>query len=334
LPLDAFPPASGIPIVSFPDYLVDRRLLQRKVSFWRLMAFIVMGVAIVALGAKAFSGFRSPHAGPHIARLAIEGLITGDSDTLKLIDDIAKSRAAGVLITIESPGGTTTGSEKVYDALRALAAKKPVVAVVGTMAASGAYIAALGTDQIFARGNSLVGSIGVLFEFPNFAGLLDKIGVQVETVKSAPLKASPNGFEPTSPQARAALAALVADSFDWFKGLVRDRRKLDDAGLATVSDGRVFTGRQAIGLHLIDRLGGENDAVAWMESERGVSKGLKIEDWKASRSLERLGLVRISSSIARQFGLTSVAQAIEQARTALDIRQFDGLVSVWQADLQ
>ena len=320
--------------MSLPDYLVDRRLLQRKLSFWRVTAFVVLALAIVALGARAFSGFRAPHAAPHIARLAIEGLITGDSDTLKLIDDIAKSPAAGVLLTIESPGGTTTGSEKLYDALRALAAKKPVVAVVGTMAASGAYIAAIGTDQIFARGNSLVGSIGVLFEYPNFAGLLDKIGVQVETVKSAPLKASPNGFETTSPQARAALASLVADSFDWFKSLVRDRRKLDDAGLATVSDGRVFTGRQALGLHLIDRLGGETDAVAWMESERGVSKGLKIEDWKASRSLERLGFVRLSSSLARWFGLMTVAQALDQANAAFDLRQFDGLVSVWQADIK
>ena len=320
--------------MSLPDYLVDRRQLQRKLSFWRIAAFVVLAAAIVAVGARAFSGFGGPHGRPHIARLAIEGLITGDSDTLKLIDDIAKSPAAGVIITVESPGGTTTGSEKVYDALRALAAKKPVVAVVGTMAASGAYIAALGTDQIFARGNSLVGSIGVLFEFPNFAGLLDKIGVQVETVKSAPLKASPNGFEPTSPAARAALAALVADSFDWFKGLVRDRRKLDEAGLAAVSDGRVFTGRQAIGLHLIDRLGGEPEAIAWMESERGIAKGLTTVDWKAGRSLERLGFVRMSSSVAALFGLDGLARFVEGVRTVTDLRHVDGLVSVWQADVQ
>ena len=320
--------------MSLPDHLVDRRLLQRKLSFWRVTAFVVLGLAVVALGARGFAGFRGPHAGAHIARLSIEGLITGDSDTLKLIDDIAKSSAAGVVLSIESPGGTTTGSEKVYDALRALAAKKPVVAVVGTLAASGAYVAAIGADQIFARGNSLVGSIGVLFEYPNFAGLLDKVGVQVETVKSSPLKASPNGFEATSPQARAALASLVSDSFDWFKGLVRDRRKLDDAGLASVSDGRVFTGRQALGLHLVDHLGGESDAVAWLENERGVAKGLKVEDWKASRSLERLGFVRAAGVLARQLGFDGVAAVLEQAGAATEIGRLDGLVSVWQAGLR
>ena len=110
-----------------------------------------------------------------------------------------------MLISIDSPGGTTTGAERLFEAIRRLSAKKPTVAVVGTLAASGGYIAALGADQIVAQGNSLVGSIGVLVEYPNFAKLLDTIGVKVEDVKSSPLKASPNGFEPTTPEARAAL---------------------------------------------------------------------------------------------------------------------------------
>ena len=126
-----------------------------------------------------------------------------------------------MLVSIDSPGGTTTGAERLYDAIRRLSVKKPTVAVVGTLAASGGYIAALGADEIVAQGNSLVGSIGVLVEYPNFAKLLDKIGVKVENVKSAPLKASPNGFEPTTPEARAALASIVDDSFVWFKELVK-----------------------------------------------------------------------------------------------------------------
>ena len=200
---------------SAADYIVDRRRLRRQARFWRVVAFVVVALAILGAFFR-FSGLGAATNQPHIARLAIQGIITGDDATLKTIRDIADSKAAAVVLTIESPGGTTTGAELLFDELRRLAAKKPVVAVVGTMAASGAYIAALGADRIFAKGNSLVGSIGVLVEFPNFSGLLDKIGVKFESVKSSPLKAAPNGMEPTSEAARAAMAALVSVSFDWF----------------------------------------------------------------------------------------------------------------------
>jgi len=201
----------------FADYLAERRILRRKLSYWRIAAFaaVILGVAIASqrlLGPDGSLGFT-----PHIARLAIEGIITGDRETLKLIQKIEDSKAAeAVLISIDSPGGTTSGAERLYDAIRRLSAKKPTVAVVGSMAASGGYVAALGTDRIVALGNALVGSIGVLVQYPNFAKLLDTVGVKVEDVKSSPLKASPNGFEPTSPEARAALAG-VSDA-DMMKG--------------------------------------------------------------------------------------------------------------------
>jgi protease IV len=204
------------------------------------------------------------------------------------------------------------------------------VAVVGTMAASGGYIAAMGSDRIFAEGNSLVGSIGVLFQFPNFSKLLDTVGVAVESVKSSPLKAAPSGVEPTSPEARAALAALVSDSFDWFKGLVKDRRHLDDAQLAKVSDGRVFTGRQGMDLKLVDALGGEREAIAWLEQEKKISKDLPVRDWKKDRSLERLGILGASASLLETFGLDALATPLKRLAALGDARLLDGLVSVWQ----
>ena len=100
--------------------------------------------------------------------------------------------------------------------------------VVDSMAASGGYITAIAGDHIVAQQTSLVGSIGVLFQFPNVTDLLDKIGVKVELVKSTPLKAAPDGFEPTSPEARAALNSIIQDSYAWFKGIVQDRRHLSD----------------------------------------------------------------------------------------------------------
>ena len=188
---------------------------------------------------------------------------------------------------INSPGGTTAGSEQLYDALVRLKAKKPLVVVVEGLAASGGYITAIAADHIVAQQSSLVGSIGVLFQFPNFTELLKTVGVKVEEVKSSPLKAAPNGFEPTSPEARAALDALVKDSYAWFRGLVKERRGMDDALLEKVADGRVFTGRQAVDLKLIDQLGDEKTAVAWLVAEKNVKSDLPVRDYKLDAALRR-----------------------------------------------
>ncbi len=302
--------------------------MQRRISLWRWLAFAAIAIAIVVAGWR-LTGRGGPGAlVPHIARLHIGGLITGDTETIKLIDDIAKSNASAVLVEIDSPGGTTSGSERLYVALRRLSSKKPTVAVVGSLAASGAYIAAIGTDHIVSEGNSLVGSIGVLFQFPNVAGALDKIGVKVETIKSSPLKASPNGFEATTPEAKAAIDALVVDSYAWFKSLVKDRRHLDDAALAAVDDGRVFTGRQGIGLHLVDALGEERDAIAYLETSRGVGKSLPVVDWKPSSGLSGFRLFSSAGAVARLLGSDALGGTLD-ALASLPEMPEEGLMSRW-----
>ena len=236
------------------DVIVDRRRIRRKLTFWRVVAALVAIAAIVTVGVIATPGGRGAFTSSgSIARVNIEGLIRSDQDRVEALERLEKSQAAAVIVHINSPGGTTAGSEQLYDALVRLKAKKPLVVVVEGLAASGGYITAIAADHIVAQQSSLVGSIGVLFQFPNFTELLKTVGVKVEEVKSSPLKAAPNGFEPTSPEARAALDALVKDSYAWFRGLVKDRRGMDDALLEKVADGRVFTGRQAVDLKLIDR---------------------------------------------------------------------------------
>jgi protease-4 len=315
------------------DYLIDRRRLRRKLGIWRFLAIAALAGAALAFFGRFGEGAIGPAAKltPHIARLSIAGLITGDKDTLDLVKSIGESQASAVLLAIDSPGGTTTGAEKLYDELRRLSAKKPIVAVVGTLAASGGYIAALAADEIVAQGNSLVGSIGVLFQYPNVSRLLDTVGVKVEEVKSSPLKAAPNGFEPTSEAAREALAAIVADSYDWFKGLVKERRKLGDEELAKVSDGRIFTGRQGLPLKLVDLLGGEREAIEWLETEKGVAKKLPVRDWKKKSALERFGLVESLSGAARLVGLGTVAAALDRAAGLAERGLLDGVVAIWQA---
>ncbi len=313
---------------SAADYLVDRRRLRRQVGFWRVAAFIAAALVIVALGVRWYGAAGFGRA--HIARLTISGLITGDDATVKLIREVAASKAAAALLVIDSPGGTTEGSEVLYNEIRRLAAKKPVVAVVGSMAASGAYIAALGADRIFVRGNSIVGSIGVLVEFPNVSGLLDKVGVKLESIKSSPLKAAPNGMEPTSEEARAAMAALVADSFAWFKGLVKQRRGMSDDELARVDDGRVFTGRQGLPLKLADAIGGESEAIQWLESEKGVARNLPVRDWRVNRGFAGFKLTSLAAMAADAFGLPAIAGALRRGEWAGEVAPVDGLVSVWQ----
>ncbi|MFN3891005.1 MAG: signal peptide peptidase SppA [Beijerinckiaceae bacterium] len=313
------------------DHILDRSRLRRKVSFWRVVAVLAVIAAIGAAGWRLGGGSPGP-AEKHIARLSISGLITGDRETLALIERVGKSQAEGVIVAIESPGGTTTGAEKVYDELRRLSEKKPVVAVINSTGASGAYIAALGADRIVAHGNSLVGSIGVLFQYPNLTRALDALGVKMEEIKSSPLKASPNPFEETSPEARAAMESLVTDSYDWFRGLVRERRKLSDAELKVVADGRVFTGRQALNVKLVDQLGTERDAIAWLETEKKIGKDLPVREWRRPSTTGRWGIFSLAS-IAEASGLPALGALLRQAENRAEGASLDGLLALWHGRL-
>ncbi len=253
------------------ELLIDRRRLRRKLSLWRVLGIGGLVVAVGAVGLRARSGTDGLGFGavrPQIARVSVSGFIAGSEATAKLLKRVGEASAVqGVVVSINSPGGSTTGSEELYRNLRQLAEKKPVVAFVDGTAASGAYITALAADHIVARETSLVGSIGVLFQYPEVSGLLDKVGVKVEAIKSSPLKAEPSGFAPTSPEARAALAAVVGDTYAWFKGLVAERRGMSDQQLAAVSDGRVFSGRQSI------------PSGSWTNS---AASGRRWRGWRAS----------------------------------------------------
>jgi protease IV len=315
------------------DVIVDRRRIRRKLTFWRVAAAVVALAAVVAVGLVAMPGGRMPLTSGSIARINIEGLIRSDQQRVEALERLEKSSDAAVIVHINSPGGTTAGSEQLYDALARIKAKKPVVVVVEGLAASGGYIAAIAADHIVAKQSSLVGSIGVLFQFPNFSELMKTVGVKVEEVKSSPLKAAPNGFEPTSPEARAALDSLVKDSYAWFRNLVKERRGMDDALLEKVADGRVFTGRQAVELKLIDALGDEKTAVAWLVAEKKIKSDLPVRDFKLNPRFGDLTFLRSAASITLDaLGLGAIARQIEQAGVtgAVDQLSLDGMLALWR----
>ncbi|MCO5064071.1 MAG: signal peptide peptidase SppA [Rhizobiaceae bacterium] len=308
---------------------IERRQLRRKLTFWRVAALLI---AAVALGTAVYvSGVeRGGSAADHIAKVRIEGTITEDEDLIKRLEDVRKSAAVkGVILSIDSPGGTTAGGEAIFDEVRRVASEKPVVAQVGTLAASAGYLIASAADHIVARQTSIVGSIGVLIQYPDVTGLMDKLGIKMEEVKSSPLKAEPSPFNPTTDEERAAIRSMIMDSYDWFVGLVDERRPLTRQEANQIADGKVYTGRQALNLKLVDALGGEDQAVSWLKT-KGVADGLEVVEWKAPRT----GLAAYLAGAMGQDQTTSLDLQIREFLKALGARRLflDGLVSLWQPE--
>lgn len=263
------------------DFYEERRRKWRRSAFWRgfFVALLLVG-GLIVWGAWGAAGAMRHH----VARVEVSGLITDDPERNEMLRNIADSDSVQALVLrINSPGGTAAGAEALYAALREIAAAKPVVAVMSEIATSGGYVAALAADHIVARGNTLTGSIGVIMEYPDLTRVMERFGVELQTIRSSELKAEPSPFRETNPQARALDEALVAESYGWFRGLVAERRGLKGAGLDAVANGAVFTGRLALDKGLIDALGGESEAMAWLESRSEAIAGLPVLDWEVER---------------------------------------------------
>lgn len=315
------------------DLIVDRRRMRRKLTFWRVFAIVIFALAVIGAAVQVSDRTGFAGAGAYIARVTIKGLIRDDQERVQQLDRLARSSTArAVVVHVDSPGGTTAGSEQLYDALMRLKDKKPLVIVVDGLAASGGYITALAGDHIVAKQTSLVGSIGVLFQYPNVVDLLDKIGVKVESIKSSPLKAAPNGYEPTSPEARAAIESIIKDSYAWFRGLVQDRRHLNDDELQAVADGRVFTGHQGIGLKLVDEIGDERAGIAWLASAKSVDSKLPVRDYQLHSRFGDLPFLHAMAAAALDAaGLSALARRIDDwgGVQAVERLNLDGLLALW-----
>lgn len=259
------------------EALLDRRRQRRRLVFWRVATVLAVAAALVA-GLARFDGLFGL-GGPHIARLWVTDIIVDDQQRTDAIDDLVESDDVdAVVVRIDSPGGTLSGSEELYLALRRLAERKPVVAVIGGVGASGGYMTAIAAERIFARESTITGSIGVILQTMEVTELLGKLGIKPEAIKSSPLKAQPSPFEEMDAAARAATLATVEDSHALFVSMVGERRGLDGEALAAVTDGRVFTGRQALANRLIDAIGGEREALAWLAEAHNVDPDLPVHD--------------------------------------------------------
>lgn len=312
------------------ETVLDRRRLRRSLTFWRGAGIAALVVALASFGMSGDTVSKLTGQ-KQIARIAIEGTITEDRNQLKMLKDIAEAdHVAGVVLYVNSPGGTTTGGEALYEGLRAIAKKKPLVAQFGTVAASAGYIVGLATDHIVARGNSITGSVGVIVQWPELVQLLDKFGVKVNEVKSGPLKASPSPFEALNESGRKVAQGMVDDGFKWFISLVEERRGIKSADIPGLLDGKIFSGREALAAKLVDEIGGEDQAVAWLKDVKNVDKAAKLVDWKPEANSGYLW----GSSSSRIGGaiLGAMAHSIGQmfaSDPTISTLGLDGLVSVW-----
>lgn len=294
--------------------------IKRSRGRWRILAFVALAALLIVATMRISSDFASND--QIIARVIVSGTIFTDPARLSVLKNLEDNDAVkGVIININSPGGTTAGGEELYEALLSLSTEKPVVAVINELGASAAYMAAIGTDQIFARRLSLVGSIGVLVQHMNAGGLLETIGVDFDKVQSGPLKAEPDIDDALTGEVRASLQALVDDSFEWFVDSVAERRDMDRAAVMVLADGRIMTGRQAATNGLIDEFGGEREAQIWLEETHSIEPELPI-----------LTFYPFPLSGLEQFAGVLGGQA----QNALGLQPgtivpLDGLVSLWHA---
>jgi protease-4 len=298
------------------DLLIDRRRLKRRLFFWRVATVL----AVIVCAFVALSPRLRPGGSAHLVRLTVSGLIT---DNRRLAEAVAaltqNDSVSGLIVYIDSPGGSVAGGESLHDAIAEVAARKPVVAVMAGTAASAGYMVALPAVRIFARSSTLTGSIGVLMQTGEISGLLDRVGITAEAIVSGPLKNQPSFTQPTSPQGREVLQGLVMDIYDQFVGMVASGRHMSPDQVRALADGRAFTGRQALGLGLIDAIGGEPEARAWLAAEKGIPAGLPVAELQVD-------------GLARRMLLGSVAPVLgDMMKSVLSQGlSLDGAWAIWQ----
>ena len=311
------------------EAILDRRRLRRRASFWRVSAFVILAVTIVVGAGVAtdMDTFKGVASGGEVADIKVDGFIMTRPGAVDLVDKAAKDDSVkAIMLHIDSGGGAASGGEALYRSIRRASEKKPVVAVIDGLGASAAYMTAIAADHVVARESAITGSIGVIFQYGHIEDLLQKIGVEYAEIKSAPLKGEPSLFHPPTPGAEAMLRNVIDDTYEWFVGLVAERRKLPMTTARQLADGSIYSGRQALRLKLIDAVGGDEEARAWLAAEKGISTDLPLKEWKPDESFFAMLQENALVGIARLLGLDDEAASILPRRLAVD-----GLLSVWQA---
>jgi protease-4 len=303
------------------DLLLDRRRLKRHLAVWRVLAVLaLLGCALIAV-----SRGRPALPGPRVARLTVSGIITDDAKRVRRVAALAADPDVRALILdVDSPGGSVSGGESLHDAIVQVAARKPVVVVMHGTAASAAYMISVPAQRIFASAATLTGSIGVILQTGEASGLLNKLGITADAIVSGPLKDQPNPFAPLSDRGRQVLQALVMDLYDQFVGMVAAGRHMTVDQVHALADGRAYTGAQALKLGLVDEIGDETAARAWLAAHDGVAASLPVRDVEPKRDAVQRLLAGDTSGLLGLFLNDASRMLLGQGVT------LDGAWAVWQ----
>ncbi|MCC8418864.1 MAG: signal peptide peptidase SppA [Rickettsia endosymbiont of Glossina mortisans submortisans] len=266
-----------------PDYLIERRQIKSRLLIWKLAAIILIAIVFLLVG----KDFAPKEVLPinsnedYIASVLIDEIILEDErrdkKLKKIIDD---SHIKALIVNVNSSGGTVVGSEKIYNILRKISEKKPVVIVMGTMAASGGYLISLGGDYIISHNGTITVSIGVILQTAEVTELAQKLGIKFNNFKSGELKAVPNPTEKLTEAVRVAIMENIEDTYNFFLELISERRNLPIEEVKKLADGRVYSGRQALKLKLADAIGSEDTALKWLQEVKKINANLLIKDYQ------------------------------------------------------
>jgi protease-4 len=245
-------------------------------KYFSVRNFFILFISILAFA--YFTGNSDFPKHPAVAQINIDGIITTDqlrNEKIRAIKQNDKIQA--LIVYLNSPGGTVVGGEQLFYALDSFAKKKPLVIVMEEIATSAAYMAALPGERIFARKGTITGSIGAIWQTSEITKLLDRMGITTEAIKSGSLKASPSPLEMMTEESRNLAQEAVDDAFKTFLEMVELKRGLSQNQIQPLTDGRIFTGNQALVLGLIDEIGGQEEAISWLEKEKKVDKNLPLK---------------------------------------------------------
>lgn len=303
------------------DLLIDRKRLKTQLSGWRAVALLVIFIAsAIFFNGYGQRGKAGLGGGDYIATVSIDGIMFDDARRDEIMKEILDDgHARALIVDLDSPGGTAVGGEVIYLQLKEIAKKKPVVAVMHTLCASACYMASLGANYVISREGTLTGSIGVLLQSVEISRLADKLGITPITIKSGAMKDVPSVGEPFTEEQRRIVGELVSDAYDHFIRLIVDRRRIDDAEVRKLADGRVYTGRQALKLNLIDGIGGIDEARRWLTNTHKISARLETREIKPEARLDSLWDELSQSTGIKIFGRSAVG--------------LDGLLSIWHPSL-
>ncbi len=296
---------------------------RRRLFFWRTISFITVAIIVYL----SFENQEKSSSNDYIANYNISGLLISADEIIEDLEELkSNNEVNSIIISVDSPGGTTVSAEEIYLKLKEVSSVKPTAIVMRNIATSGAYLLSLGGDVIFSRENTITGSIGVLLQWARVDEALSKLGIEVNEVKSGKLKAEPDFFGEIDEEAQQVTKEIIDETFEWFIRIVKVERALNPSEIYTISDGRIFTGRQAIELNLVDEIGDKNDAKIWLVENKEIDSNSPIIDYGKSK---KPSFIELSlANIMDYFNISTPYTG--RIRSNLSLVNNGGLQSVWE----